>query len=118
MKKCLWITSGQLQFWFLLFLTIYYWIILIIKKEKISFKIIQNNYWIPIASITLVAGDRFLFKANENTNSIVIIMTMLKQLSVIISIILGKILFKEKGITKKLFYSLLIISGIGIMFIF
>ena len=117
-KVLLHITSGQLQFWFLLFLTIYYWIILIIKKEKINFKIIRKNYWIPIAAFALVVGDRFLFKANENLDSKVIIMTMLKQLSVVISIILGKIIFKEKNIIKKLLYSLLIIGGIGIMFIF
>ena len=58
------------------------------------------------------------FIANENVDSKVIIMTMLKQLSVVISIILGKIIFKEKNIIKKLIYSLLIIGGIGIMFIF
>ena len=33
-KVLLYITSGQLQFWFLLFLTIFYWIILIIKKKE------------------------------------------------------------------------------------
>ena len=44
-------------------------------------------------------------------------MTMIKRLSVIISIILGKILFKEKDIIKKLLYSILIILGIGIMII-
>ena len=116
-KVLLHITSGQLQFWFLLFLTMYYWIILIIRKEKINFEEIRKNYWIPITAITLVVGDRFLFIANKNVDSKVIIMTMLKQLSVIISIILGKILFKEKNIIKKLLYSILIILGIGIMLI-
>lgn len=116
-KVLLHITSGQLQFWFLLFLTMYYWIILLIKKEKINYKEIKKNYWIPVAAIALVVGDRFLFIANENVDSQVIIMTMLKQLSVVISIILGKIVFKEKNIIKKLLYSMLIIGGIGIMFI-
>lgn len=116
-KVLLHITSGQLQFWFLLFLTMYYWIILIIRKEKINFEKIKKNYWIPIAAIALVVGDRFLFIANENVDSKVIIMTMIKRLSVIISIILGKILFKEKDIIKKLLYSILIILGIGIMLI-
>ena len=116
-KILLHITSGQLQFWFLLFLTMYYWVILLMKKEKINYKEIKKNYWIPVAAIALVVGDRFLFIANENVDSQVIIMTMLKQLSVIMSIILGKIIFKEKEITKKLLYSMLIIGGIGIMFI-
>ena len=116
-KILLHITSGQLQFWFLLFLTFYYWGILLLKKEKISFIKIKKNYWIPISAVCLVVGDSFLFQANENANSEVIIMTMLKQLSVIISIILGKFMFKEKYILKKLLYSMLIILGIGLMFI-
>lgn len=116
-KFLLHITSGQLQFWLLLFLTMYYWVILLIKKEKINYKEIKKNYWIPVVAIALVVGDRFLFIANENVDSQVIIMTMLKQLSVIMSIMLGKIIFKEKEITKKLLYSMLIIGGIGIMFI-
>lgn len=45
-KVLLHITSGQLQFWFLLFLTFYYWIILMIIKEKINFKKIRKNYYI------------------------------------------------------------------------
>ena len=116
-KILLHITSGQLQFCFLLFLTMYYWVILLMEKEKINYKEIKKNYWIQVAAIALVVGDRFLFIANENVDSQVIIMTMLKQLSVIMSIILGKIIFKEKEVTKKLLYSMLIIGGIGIMFI-
>ena len=125
-KVLMHITSSQLQFWFLLFLSIYYWIILLIKNRKkkytknnISRKInnLKNNYWIPIASICLVVGDRFLFMANATPDSQVIVITMLKQLSVIISILIGKFMFKEKDTIKKLLYSILIILGIGVMFI-
>ena len=109
------VTSSQLQFWFLLFLMIFYWIILMIKKNKIDIKKLSKNYWIYISAICLVLGDRFLFLANENINSQVIIMTMLKRITVIVSIILGKYMFKEKEIIKKLLYSILIIIGIIIM---
>ena len=98
------INSGQLQFWFLMFLTIIYWTIIKIKKEKVSIIGINKNYWILIAAICLVVGDRLLFKANEITDS-----------NVIITILLGKLLFKEKKIIKKLLYSLFIILGILIM---
>ena len=50
--------------------------------------------------------------ANADPSSKVIVMTMLKQLSVVISIILGKLIFKEKEVIKKLLYSILIIMGI------
>ena len=111
-KILLYVTSSQLQFWFLLFLSIYYWIILLIKKEKIDIKVLKTNYWIPLTALFTVVGDRFLFMANEDPSSKVIVMTMLKQLSVVISIILGRIIFKEKEVIKKLLYSILIIIGI------
>ena len=97
----------QLQFWFLLFLAI-----LLFKHKKLDLKKIKKNYWILIAAICLTVADRFLFKANEIPESKVSIMTLIKQVSVIEGIILGKILFDEKNIIKKLLFSLLIIIGI------
>lgn len=112
-KKVLeYISSSQLQFWFLLFLTIIYWIILLIRKQKMDFKTIKKNYWIPIAAICLTVGDRLLFMANSITDSQVSVMTIIKQFSAIEIIILGKVLFKEKNITQKLLCSILIIIGI------
>ncbi len=106
------VTSSQLQFYFLLFLTIIYWIILLFKQKKIDFKAMNKNYWILIAALSLVFGDKFLFIANEIPESKVAVMTLIKQLSVIEIIILGKIFFKEKNIVKKLLCSLLVILGI------
>ena len=109
------ISAGQLQFWFLLFLMFFYWIILLLKNKNTDIKNLLKNYWIYLAAIFLIVGDRALFNANEVTSSKVIVMTMLKQLSVIFSIFLGKLFFNEKGITKKLLYSILIIIGVLIM---
>lgn len=106
------ITSSQLQFWFLLFISIIYWLILLIKKEKTNFKSIKKNYWILIAAICLAVGDRILYIANQIPESQVSIMTIIKQLSAIEVIILGKVLFNERNITKKLLCSILIILGI------
>lgn len=106
------ITGTQLQFWFLLFLTIIYWIILLIKQKRLNFKAMNKNYWIVIAAVCLAVEDKFLFIANEIETSKVSIMTGIKQLSTIEIIILGKILFKEKNTLKKLACSMLIIFGI------
>ena len=59
-------------------------------------------------------SDRVLFIANSDPASKVTIMTLLKQSCVIVSIFLGKFVFKEKNILYKFLCSLLII--IGIMF--
>ena len=111
-KVLLNITSDQLQFWFLLFSTIMYWLILLIRKRKIDFKNIKKNYWIIITAICLTIGDKFLFMANEIPESKVSIMTIIKQFSTIESIILGKIIFKEKNVINKLLCSVLIVVGI------
>ncbi len=71
-----------------------------------------------LISICLVVSDRLLFIVNANSSSQVIIMTILKQLSIVISIIMGKIIFKEKDIFKKLLWSIFIIMGVAIMIIF
>lgn len=112
------INSGQLQFWFLFFLMIFYWLILLSKNEKISINKMSKNYWIFMSAVFLVVGDRMLFKANEIVSSKVIIMTMLKQFSVIVSVLLGKLFFNEKDIIKKMLYSVLIILGVLIMLAF
>lgn len=112
------ISSSQLQFWFYIFLMIYFWIILLIKQKKINIKKIKNNYWILIISLFVVASDRLLFIANKDPSSKASVIVILKQLSVVISIFLGKFIFKEKDIVKKLLYSLLIIAGLIVMFIF
>lgn len=117
-KVLLYVSSSQLQFWFLLFLTIYYWIILFFKNRKINIKNLKMNYWLPIVSISTVVADRLLFIANENQSSQVIIMSLLKQLSVPTSIILGMIFLKEKDTVKKILYSILIISGVIIIVTF
>lgn len=112
------ISSSQLQFWFYVFLTVYFWILLLVKQKKIDFKKMKVNYWILIIAAFVAASDRFLFVANENPSSKASIIVILKQLSVVISIFLGKFIFKEKDTIKKLLYSFLIILGLIIMFIF
>lgn len=106
------ITSSQLQFWFLLFLSLIYWWIILLRNKKVDFKSLNKNYWVLVAAISLAVGDKFLFMANEIPESSVTVMTIIKQFSAIELIILGKILFKEKNIIKKLLCSILIIFGI------
>lgn len=111
-KILVYVTSSQLQFWFLMFLSILSWGLLLSRKKKINFKDMKNNYWILLTAICLVLGDRVLFIANEIEESKVSVMTLIKQLSTIETIILGKLWFKEKDIVKKLLCSIIIIIGI------
>lgn len=107
-------TSAQLQFWFMLFSTLCYGIIIIVKKEKISLNTLITNLWIPLMGFLLVSGDRLLFIANGFENSKVTVMTLLLQVSVVVTIILGRVIYKEKNFLYKLFCAGVVISGIVI----
>lgn len=105
------ITSSQLQFWYMLFIIIYYGIFVIIKKIKISPSVLKN-VWVWALAVMFVIGDKALFIANANPNSQITIMTLIKQSSCIVTILGGKFIFKEKGISYKLFCASIVILGI------
>ncbi|MBQ4087200.1 MAG: EamA family transporter [Clostridia bacterium] len=105
-------TSSQLQFWFMLFMTLIYGAVLLITKEKISIKTLKTNIWVPLMSISLFIGDRFLFEANANPNSQVTLMTVIKQSSVIVTVLTGWLIFKEKHILYKLMCTAIVLAGI------
>ena len=106
------ITSSALQFWFMLMLSLFYLAYAVIKKEKLEIKKAFTNPFVYLLSFSLVFGDRLLFIANQDPESKVTIMTVLKQCSAIVTIVLGKILYKEKNIARKLICALIIIMGI------
>ena len=112
------ILPQQLQFWFMLFMCIIYGLVLVIRREKISFKSIKTNYWIPLMSLSLVFGDLLLFRANAMPESQVTLMTLIKQSSVIVSVLSGWLIFKEKNILYKLLCSLIVIAGILVPLVF
>ncbi|MBQ8636701.1 MAG: EamA family transporter [Clostridia bacterium] len=106
------IESSQLQFWFMLFMTVIYGIVVIIRKERISIKSLKRNYWIPLLSISLVIGDKLLFEANANPASQITLITVIKQSSVIVTTLTGWLIFKEKHILYKIMCALIVLGGI------
>lgn len=105
-------TSGQLQFWFMFFMTIIYAVTLFMHRKEINVKALKKNYWIPLMSLSLVLGDRLLFEANASPLSEVTVMTVIKQSSVIVTVLLGWWIYKEKDIPYKLFCCLIVLAGI------
>ncbi|MBQ7094919.1 MAG: DMT family transporter [Clostridia bacterium] len=105
-------TSTQLQFWFMFFMTLIYGIVLLIQREKLHWRTLKTNYWIPLMSLSLVLGDRFLFEANAMPQSEVTVMTVIKQSSVVITVLTGWLVFKEKNILYKFFCTAIVLSGI------
>lgn len=106
------ITSSQLQFWYMLYLTLFYVAYALIKREKINVKKCVTCPWIWILSLLFVVADRALFVANSSPDSTVVVMTLIKQSSVLVTIAMGKIMYKEQHILYRILCAALIIAGI------
>lgn len=106
------INSSQLQFWYMLFLCVFYLIYALFSHTQVNIKRALKNKWIWILSIMFVVADRALFVANSMPDSKVTVMTLLKQAGCIVTILGGRFIFKEKNIGYKLFCATVIIIGI------
>ncbi len=105
-------TSTQLQFWYMFFLTSFYALYMLIRKIRLDWKNVLKNYWIWIMAVLFVIGDRALFMANGMTDSRVTVMTLVKQSSCVMAILGGWLVFKEKNIAFKLLCAGVVIAGI------
>ncbi len=112
------ITSGQLQFWFMFFMAAMYLVFLFCKKEKPNLSSSYKNLWIVLLSVLLILGDRCLFIANEMPQSKLTIITLVKQCSTLVTIVLGKIMFNEKRFIFRLSCAIFMIGGIMLSVIF
>lgn len=107
-------SSTQLQFWYTLYLVIFYLIYILAARVKLSVSTLKSNFWIWICAVLFVIGDKLLFIACGQADSTVIAMTLIKQCSVLFTIIGGRLVFKEKNTLVRLLCAALIIAGIGI----
>ena len=112
------LTDGQLQFWYMLFLVIYYLLYILIRRPGVDWKGALKNKWIWILAILFVIADRCLFIANGYPESKVTVMTLIKQSCCVVTIIGGRIVFKEKNIGYKLLCAGVVIAGIVVTVIF
>lgn len=107
------INSSQLQFWYMLFLVLYYGLYILIIRTKIS-RDVWKNGWIWLLAVLFVAADKALFIANGMEASKVTVMTLLKQSGCVVTILAGKFIFKEKNVGYKMFCAAVIVIGIVI----
>ena len=106
--------SSQLQFWYMLFLVLFYTIYILVTRTRIRFGKLIRNYWIYALSLLFVLADRALFIANGMESSRITVMTLIKQSGCIVTILAGRVLYKEKNIAYKAFCAVVIIAGIVI----
>ncbi|HAN09156.1 MAG TPA: EamA family transporter [Clostridiales bacterium] len=112
----------QLQFWFYLFMSILYMITILIinfikkyqNKPLVKF---EFTYMIIIVGVLLYLADKIYFYAVKFPDSNISIVMPLRYVSIIISTILGGIIFKEQNISLKFKYMIGIVIGIVLIFI-
>ena len=105
------INGAQLQFWYMLFLLLFYLIYVLVTRTRIS-KTIWKNGWVWLLAIMFVIGDAALFAANGVSGSRVTVMTLIKQSGCFVTIVGGKFIFHEKDIGYRLFCAGIIFCGI------
>ena len=108
------LNGSQLQFWYMLYLVLFYLVYIIISETKIRIGKSLKNYWIWILAILFVIADRALFLANADPASKISVMTLIKQSGCLVTILGGKFVFHEKNIRYKLVCAAVIVTGIVI----
>lgn len=108
------ISSTQLQFWYMLFLVLFYLLYILVSRTPVRLRSVICNKWVWMLSILFVIADRALFIANGMPESRITVMTLLKQAGCIVTILAGRYLFKEKNTSHKMVCAAVIIAGIVI----
>lgn len=115
------VTTNQMQFWQMFFVSVVLWICLLIncliKKKNLIKKADWKNIFIYILPVVLIVGDRFLYMSLSQPDVLVSVVSVIKQLSPVTSIVLGGLWFKEPNLKYKLIFLAFVIMGIIIVII-
>lgn len=98
------LTPQTLQFWFCWYTTLILLIIVSIiwlpyqeKRQSFTFR-----WSIPAVGILLQTADYFYFKALQDPEAMIMLLSAIKRSQIIIAVVIGGILFKEQNKRKKL----------------
>ena len=110
------VTSLQfaLQFWFCWYTVLILMVILSVTwfpyKEKR--KAFQFRWTIIAVGILLVAADYFYFKALQDPDALIMLLSAIKRSQILIAVVIGGLVFKEQNKRKKLVPLLGIMIGV------
>ncbi|AAK79944.1 putative membrane protein [Clostridium acetobutylicum] len=111
------INAGQMQFWFCFFMFLFNGLTMLYfrvsSKDKSKIKI---DFYVPFMSLILIVSDRIYFTALNIPSSQISIVMPLRKISIIVSAVVGGIIFKEKNLKRKFGYICLLIFGIIFLF--
>ncbi len=106
-----------LQFWFCFYTTIILLIIVLItwlpkadKRNSFTFR-----WTIPAVGILLQAADYFYFKALQDPEALIMLLSAIKRSQILIAVVIGGLIFKEQNKRKKLIPLAGIMIGVGLI---
>lgn len=115
------VSTGQMQFYFMLFTSIIIWIFFFMycwkEKKMLVNKSDWKNWIIYVLPVILIVADRFLFTGLSQPDVLVSVVSIIKQLSTIVAVIFGGLLYKEPNLKMKLTFLFMIMAGIVIVVI-
>lgn len=115
------ISPNQMQFWFMMLVSIILWICFfaacIKNKNMLVSKSDFKNFYIYLIAFILIIADRFLFTALSQPDVLVSGVSVIKQISIIVSVVFGGIWFKEPKLKNKLAFLAIILAGIVVVLI-
>ena len=115
------ISPNQMQFWFMMLVSIILWICFfaacIKNKNMLVSKSDFKNFYIYLIAFILIVADRFLFTSLSQPDVLVSGVSVIKQISIIVSVIFGGLWFKEPKLKNKLAFLAIILAGIVVVLI-
>ncbi len=115
------ISPNQMQFWFMMLVSIILWICFfaacIKNKNMLVSKSDFKNFYIYLIACILIVADRFLFTSLSQPDVLVSGVSVIKQISIIVSVVFGGIWFKEPKLKNKLAFLAIILAGIVVVLI-
>lgn len=112
------INSGQMQFWFMFLLMIFYTTTFFVTSYRENKRIVIGfDYTILLTSLAIVLSDRLYFIAVEMPTSQISVIMPIRFISVFISVILGGIIFKEQNLGGKMLGICNMLIGVLLIFL-
>ncbi len=108
-----------LQFWFCFFMALFFFItlaLLYIKKSTRDKTTGKLSVYILLMSLLLVISDRVYFTATGMEDAQISIIIPVRNISILVSSIIGGLIFKEKNLKVKMVCTVFILMGICILF--